>query len=244
MSLPEIVAWKVESLRLSMFFSTPVSAQNQNWWKHFTGSDPETTLNKLQLGEYMENGPLLGGQGELKVGIDRVDWAVSFPMADMPNAPSPKALKALLLEWIEGIRNWLAAINLSPHRIGLGVFANCPVKKEDEANSIISDYFRFVDLRLGGRFIDASMQINEPKPSMLVENLVINRILRLEVLNRQIVTVGPSGMPAPIEDTVVRARVDINTSPAWQSSFAPDSVISLFEEIGQHVETLLSKGFE
>jgi len=243
MSLPELLAWRVEALRLTVFFSEPVNAQNKLWGKSFAGVEPESIISKPQTGEYTEQGSFREGQFELKVAFNRVDWSLSFPFSDLPNSPKPAAIGEMLEAWLEGVSNWLSILDVKPIRLALGCVAHVPVENEVKANLVVSNYFPFLNLGPDSKFIDASVQINLPYPSSVIKGLDINRIAKLEVATRQIVTIGPAGMPATQTDTVVRAHVDLNTSPNWRSVFDIESCGPVIDEMGPHVQALLYKGF-
>ncbi|NNA50658.1 hypothetical protein [Pseudomonas lactis] len=243
MSLPELLAWRVEALRLTVFFSEPVNAQNRNWGKSFTGGDPESIVSKPQTGEYTEQGSFHDGQFELKVAFNRVDWSVSFPFSELPNAPKPAEISKMLDDWLVGVSGWLAVLEMKPIRLALGLVAHAPVENVVEANEVISSYFPFVSLAADSNYIDASVQVNSPYPSTVLKGLDVNRVVKFEVATRQIVTIGPAGMPTSQTDTVLRSHLDLNTSPLWKSVFEVESCGPIIHEMKPHVVTLLSKGF-
>jgi hypothetical protein len=226
-----------------VFFSEPVNAQNRNWGKSFTGRDPESIVSKPQTGEYTEQGSFLDGQFELKVAFNRVDWSVSFPFSDLPNAPKPAETSKMLDEWLIGISGWLSILDMKPIRIALGLVAHAPVDSALEANAVISGCFPFVNLTGDSNYIDASVQVNSPYPSKVLKGLDINRVVKFEVATRQIVTIGPAGMPTSQSDTVLRSHLDLNTSPQWKNIFEVDSCGPIVQEMKPHIVMLLSKGF-
>ena len=240
MGLPKLESWHVEGLRFSFFFNVPVNAQQQSWWEIFANGQAEAKVNKPQIGEYSETGIFLGGQCELKVAFNRIDWSVSFPFAGLPHAPSHSDVVVQLSKWLSAASRWLASAELSPQRIALGVGVFVLAKNEEESNSVLQSYLPFVDLA-GKNLIDVAMQVNSPTVSENNDGLMINRLVRFATMKRQLVNVSPAGIPIVETDSVLKCDLDINTSPERLELFDVRSSVAVIEEMVRSAESILTK---
>jgi hypothetical protein len=242
MSLPELVAWRIELLRASLFFDQPIVAQEREYWREVTDKDPEVTINKHQQGEFVQSGSYLGGQCELKIAFNRVDLIVSYPFAGLPGAPEPGEPHALLNEWLEAVLRLLSAVSAGVHRLALGAVGFIPVGDIEQGNKLISEYFPFVCLEKVDGLIDLTISANSPCASEVVSGLTINRILNLSALERQVINLAPVGVPSMDADKVIRAELDVNSSQDVKRFNSPDEARSVATELSDQVRALLVKG--
>lgn len=242
MGLPELDTWRVESLRLTVFFNEPVSASGQGWWRAVTGTEPETIQNRTQVGEYSESGPYLGGQLELKSVFNRLDWLLTYPVASLPNSPAPDPLPQLSRVWVDALSGWLSPIEHKLQRIALGATSFVSVADVPAGNEVISKFLPMLSIGAGDNIVDLLVQVNTPFKSEAVDSLILNCISRWAVMNRQVVTIGPSGMPTVAVDMAVRNEFDLNTAPEGGVLLSQANSGKILYELVESMKTVLTGG--
>ncbi|MBI6794656.1 hypothetical protein [Pseudomonas syringae] len=211
MGLPDLSAWQVEMLRVTVFFSTPVSAVGMNWWQRVTGMEPESTTNRPQAGEYSEVGQYQNGQLELKVAFNRLDFIFSYPFSGMPGAPDPGKMEELSSHLVSSVNKVFPGMELPIVRLAFGVVAHCPIPTIDDGNSILEMMVPFIKFDSSVKTSDVLIQVNNPVGSKVAKEITVNRVSKVGVMTRQTVTVGPGGIPDLQVDRVVRAESDMST---------------------------------
>lgn len=244
MSLPKIKDWHVETLRLTLFGLEPISAVGRGWWKAVTGQEAEATLNKQSSGEYSESGEFFGGQFELKISLNRVDWVLSYPFSDFPGSPRPEDIEQLAAKWLQSFDKWFKLVDFSIARVALGAVGLCKVPDIVSGNRIISDYLHFVHINDTHNISDLMVQVNFPSVFRSVDNLRHNRIVKMGVLERQVITIGPAGFPTAVADTVVRAELDMSSAVRPQGLISAESLKDLSSEMSDALVVILREGVE
>ena len=242
MSLPDIKEWHVETLRLTVFSVEPISGVGRDWWKKVTKLEPETALNRPSAGEYSESGEFLGGQFELKTAFNRVDWSLSFPFTDLPGAPKPEEIHALTFKWLMAFKFWLADLDFSLARVAAGAVFIKKVPSVAVGNALVSDYLHFVNVNDGCEIADLMIQVNSPTDFKAVQGLHHNRIVKLGVLERQMITIGPAGFPNAVTDTVLRCELDMSSPLSHQYAISASNSYELFSEMVHAYLSLLKDG--
>lgn len=242
MSLPEIKEWHVETLRLTIFSLEPINAGGRSWWKSVTGSDPETSTNKPSVGEYSESGEFLGGQFELRANFNRVDWNLSFPFSDMPGTPKPEEIDALTSKWLHVLGAWLKSVDFKVARLAAGAIFIKKIANIPAGNKSISDYLHFVNVKEGCDITDLMVQVNSPAKFEAVPELSHNRIAKMGVLERQLITIGPSGFPTAIVDNVLRFELDMSSSLTHAEPIEHSALSKLFNEMVVAYLSILKDG--
>lgn len=242
MSLPDIKEWHVETLRLTVFSIEPITGVGRDWWKQATKFDPETSVNRPSAGEYFESGEFLGGQFELKTTFNRVDWSLSFPFTDLPGAPKPEDIHALTFKWLMAFKAWLTNLDFNLARIAAGAIFIKKVPDVSAGNHLISDYLHFVNVNDGCELADLMIQVNSPAVFKAVEGMRHNRIVKLGVLERQMITIGPAGFPSAISDTVLRCEFDMSSPLSYQRAICGNESYELFSEMVDSYLSILKDG--
>jgi hypothetical protein len=242
MSLPDIKEWHVETLRLTVFSIEPISGVGREWWKKVTKFDPETAVNRPSAGEYSESGEFLGGQFELKTAFNRVDWNLSFPFTDLPGAPKPEEINALTFKWLMAFKSWLTDLDFSVARVAAGAVFIKKVSTVATGNKLISDYLHFVNVNDGCEIADLMIQVNSPTAFKSISGLRHNRIVKLGVLERQMITIGPAGFPNAVTDTVLRCELDMSSPLSHQYAIPASNSYDLFSEMVSAYLSILKDG--
>lgn len=242
MTLPEIKDWHVETLRFTLFAGLAVQAAGNNWWAAVTGSHPEATMNRSNTAEYSESGEFLGGQFELKVVFNRIDLSLSFPFSDMPGAPSPGDISKLLPAWLEGLNRWLVLVDFPVTRVAAGAVLFKKVDSVVEGNSVLRRYLPFMNLPNPDAVEDILVQINSPSVFSCFPSLRHNRICKIGVLARQMITIGPAGFPTAVIDTVVRNELDMSSAVDNQIPIPTEMLGVMMGEMSDAYLNILREG--
>ncbi len=242
MSLPGIKEWHVETLRLTVFSLEPISAVGRGWWKGVTKLEPETAINRPSAGEYSESGEFLGGQFELRATFNRVDWSLSFPFSDLPGSPKSEDLQGLTAKWLLLLGAWLDGIDFKVARVAAGAVFVKKVESIHSGNSLISDFLHFVNIKDGCDIADLMVQVNSPTYFDSLKSLVHNRIAKVGVLERQLITIGPAGFPTAISDIVFRCELDMSSLLNNADPIPTSSLGKLFKEMVDAYLLILKDG--
>lgn len=226
MALPNLADWRVESLRITVFGSEPISASGKNWWKAVTETDPEAAINRPQSGEFAESGTFLNGQFELKSAFNRLDFLLIFPFAEMPGAPEPQSVIPLLNEFVHAVVRWASVSQFTPSRVALGAVVYKKVQDIPTGNMLISNYVPNFDFSKNPDITDLFIQINTPYVSDTITGAKINNVTKWGVLGQQVFAIGSSGMPQITSEMVVRSEFDLSTAVD-----GPPVDIALFEPL-------------
>jgi len=212
MSLPEIKEWHVETLRLTLFSTEAVNASGRGWWKSVVQVDPESILNRQSAGEYSESGEFLGGQFDMRVVFNRVDWILSYPFSDMPGAPAPGDFSVLVNKWLQLLKSWLDNVEFPVTRIAAGAVLLKKTESGSAGNALLGEYFQILNIGDPDAIADLLLQANSPVMFKSVDGLRHNRISKMAVLDRQMITIGPAGFPTTVVDTVLRNELDMSSA--------------------------------
>ncbi|WP_460156302.1 hypothetical protein [Pseudomonas sp. S2_H10] len=244
MALPETSAWRVESLRFSFFFAEQQDGRSKDWWKGFTGAEPEAAVNKPQMGEYTEAGVYNGGQLELKVAFNRIDWVWSFPFVGMPglqmsqSTPNIDEAIRIMIQQIEG---WLVTAGANCLRIAFGATLLMPVESVREGNVNISAYLPFFNLNPESA-ADVFVQINVPSVTPLVNGLSVNNITKWAVIGGQFMQMMPGGFPQIVTNNLLRCEFDLSTAADRAEVLPQGKLHGLFMEMIDFSKLTLKAG--
>ncbi|TDV54422.1 hypothetical protein EC919_104158 [Pseudomonas graminis] len=241
MALPEISAWRVEVLRFTFFYSEPQSGRGRDWWKALTGIDPETTVNKQQTGEYVESGPYLQGQLDLKVAFNRLDWTLTYPLASMPDYVPPMDLQTSLDTMYDAFKK----ITLDPNviRVAFGAVLLMPVENAHKGNIIFNEYMPFVKVDLDN-VEDLFLQVNFPYVARSYDGMKINNVAKWSVMSGQFMQMAIGGFPQISTNFLVRGEVDLSSAGERQTPLDGESVIPLLDEFVAKTYSIFQEGFK
>jgi hypothetical protein len=242
MTLPEIKDWHVETLRCTLFAGLAVQAAGNNWWAAVTGSHPEATVNRSNTAEYLESGEFLGGQFELKVVFNRIDLSLNFPFSDMPGAPNPGDISSLLPAWIAGVDRWLKVIDFPVTRVATGAVLFKKVGSIAQGNSVLRGYLPFMNIPDPDSVEDVLVQINSPSVFNCLPGMRHNRICKIAVLARQMITMSSSGFPTTVIDTVVRNELDMSSALENNIPIPLENLGSMMGEMSDAYLNILREG--
>ena len=240
--LPELSVWKAEVVRVTVFPEPTPSAEMEGWWSSVTGEPPETRNSQPRLGVIQESGAFLDGVLTLNVTPLRVDWLLSVS-TDPSGSESGLPILGDLTKIVESFCSRLDAwFNLAPpvKRLAFGCVGSQQVAGHKEGYELLGKYLPGVTVDPEGSS-EFLYQINRPRPSTVIDGLIVNRLTKWSAARTQSVSMQlvltpdaegsvVSGVPMG-EFFAVRSELDINTSPKWAKPFAKRQLASILGEL-------------
>ena len=240
--LPELSVWKAEVVRVTVFPEPTPSAEMEGWWSSVTGEPPETRNSQPRLGVIQESGAFLDGVLTLNVTPLRVDWLLSVstsPSESESGLPVLGDLTKIVESFCSRLDAWF---NLAPpvKRLAFGCVGSQQVAGHKEGYELLGKYLPGVTVDPEGSS-EFLYQINRPRPSTVIDGLIVNRLTKWSAARTQSVSMQlvltpdaegsvVSGVPMG-EFFAVRSELDINTSPKWAKPFAKRQLASILGEL-------------
>lgn len=241
MALPDINAWRVETLRFTFFFREVQSGRGTGWWKSLTGQEPDTVTSRPQVGEHIESGAFDDGQLELKVAINRVDWTLNFPFAMLSDAPAGKDVAAQMIKLFGKVLEWKKGLALPVTRVAFGFVGMFPVESIAKGNELLCDFAPYMNFDTATAS-DVMVQINRPEVSNIVPSLNLNYVNKLGVLTGQFMQLAMGGFPQLTFSHVLRLEYDFSTPFDWTEPLPEPAVYDIFETFSNKAIAALTEG--
>jgi len=207
--------WRIESTRLTAFFSMPVNPEESKWWETVTGSPPDRSAYDRTSATFAESGDVLGGALQLVLGVQPLssEWRLAPSAQDTAAArfvgPWPVALPSFnpfMLKWFSGA----PPLN----RLAFGAVLWWEVASAEDGYSRLSE---LLPIKVQADWSDFSLQVNKRSPSHTIESLQLNRLTAWSVGRMGMLTIPIPLGGGSIEDRPVftgcRLSLDINTVP-------------------------------
>ena len=231
-----ISGWGVEQLRATTFHDAdPIMLGRMGLWEEVVGTSP-VSINTQPQERFMSQTGNLGERSLLlAVRPDRVDWILH------PPAPLPREVFPSLGDSAEAIgafnlvvKNWLI-LSSRVLRIAFGSVLMSQVDDVGSGLLQLSEYLPSLrlDPPIGEDFL---YQINRPRMSRTVSNVLINRLAKWSMVQAGSVgiSIGPSASPTLHTTPVQLARrleLDINTATDNVAQCSSEEVCAVFEEL-------------
>ncbi len=241
MALPDSSMLRVEAIRFTFFSDGPINARGKDWWQLVTGSAPETTQSRQQMGEYSESGPFQDGQFELKVSFNRIDMILGFPFAGLPDSVQIQDYDRRLRDFTALVANWINTSSVNIVRIAFGSVLLFPVSDPIVGNKLVSEYLPSFSYDVNS-VTDVFVQMNLPTPSKLVPTLIINELTKIGTLTGQFVQLGVGGFPALTVDHFVRVEFDMSTAADAAVPIDKAIIHDVLSEMIERSGTVLKEG--
>ncbi len=236
-------AWKVETLRLTVFTNTVLDVEPIKWWEGVTGDRSESKTIQPRLNSLHEMGRIKDGLCNLSLEVQpsRIDWVfaayVSQPvLQDFPTfAELPRALDL----FHEVLDKWIAECPPA-QRLAFGMVL---IEGTNDKKSSYEELRRFLPaVKLDAdNSSDFLYQINRKRASKTgIRNLNINRLSKWSAvkLSGMMLQLGTAeGQPAAKilqagkELNGCRVELDINTAPDFEGVLPKESLQPVVKEL-------------
>ena len=231
--------WYTESLRFTLFISSPPLYHVGNYWEEVTGVPPEERKHRPRLQTETEEGEWLTGRLRVESAMTRIDWKL---LAEQEEAdlglPSLGQFSEMQSRFGEKMHEWLGKCPPAS-RIAYGCVLLLPATSQKDANEKLNDLLPSLDLD-SDTVRDLIFRINRRRKSESgLENMEINRISTWMTANvvRAYVEVpseaqgGTQVTQVEPSSTVCRLELDINSIPEYGSEIEKEKLPDLFEEL-------------
>ena len=241
MALPELAGWKTESLRVSFIANEPVTAAGKNWWQAATGSPPEMVATKPNTSEHSESGVFRDGRLEMRVSFNRVDWLYTPIMSPGSTEPFLGLAADTLGSLHDLLNNWLG-IDKTPYvRIAFGPTMLYPVGDIVEGNRVIMAYLPFIQAD-PEKLFDAFFQVNYKGRSIIVNDLVINRLNKFMSVAVQVLNIVGQSIPIIQTSYYCRTELDFSTDAERVQPIPSEQRFDLVGELAAACREMISNG--
>jgi hypothetical protein len=225
--------WLVSAARFTLFV-TPDAEIPPTLWRDVVGVDPEHSSIQRLISTSVDMGPFGEGVLRLQVQPMRVDWSYDAVEAGARGASPPNfgRFPNAIDVFLQLITRWAEAPSFpSVTRIALGVTLIWPTPNRETGYAELAAFIDGVPT-----FPDATefvYQINRPRGSPVITDLVINRLSRWSVGGYVAFTVN-LGLPqqlTPVPQTHVRLELDINTGAEHVGAIPREQVQSVIGDL-------------
>jgi len=240
--------WKVNSLRFTVFPKENFSISD-NWWESLTGSQPNNITNqpKFQLRHY--EGTYESGTFIIETDPVRISLIYTQNVSSQQNFSSFFSLSEyneIINYFVPIIDKWFSLPDCPvAQRIAYGGILLAPVKNKLEGYQKLDSYLPalHIDTQNSADFL---YQINRPRLSKVVPNLLLNRLSKWLLIRFQAsVTQFFAKIPQVNHlnaEYAVNLEFDINTDGDNIGDFSPDKQKELFAELRELCEEIALNG--
>jgi hypothetical protein len=231
--------WSVESLRLTLFSSEPISISDADWSVITGQAEAETRQNvaggKRYIGKF--------GGGQLIVGTvgQRLDIVLSwlppeqqidFMAAGLPLIGGWDAVREV---FVGGTQTWLEGVKSPILRMAFAAVLLSETKSVTDSYQVLGEMLKSVTVDPDG-MREIIFRVNWPENSSVVKELQLNRITNwsaiqvstalLQMTGQEIAATG-----GPPERFAVRLEIDHNTDQANKKPFEREVLVPIYNEL-------------
>lgn len=237
--------WKASNLRITIFPEQPFINEPKSFWPNV----PEMELEKQSMQTKTTESILEGSYKDKKISIIflplRVDLVISAPLQPsqfIDSFPSVGSLEQASDEFNRIVGNWIKQISITKtKRVAFGAETISKILSLEEGYKQISRYLPFTVSTKDSS--DFRLQLNKPKRSKVIKDLMINRLTTWDVVKTNLSlsrTAQPDAIYAYPPLFFCHLILDINTAQEYKGTFTKDESIKIFAELisyGKEIST-------
>lgn len=237
--------WNANTIRLTAFAEANFHI-DKDWWEQVVGEAPETEISQAKTGIRQYEGNFANGKLILIVNQaqTRIDWVYAAPEIQEPltNIPTIGTLSQELSLFLQIMEKWFKSeIKHSFTRLALGLVVYQAIDNRKMGYELlVSQYLRF-NPNLDENTSDFSYQINRKRRSQVVNNMMINRLMKWSVSSIKTIIVAPVQQSLP-ESFAILLELDINSAPEYENGIDPEKATSLLGEYSRLAQEIIEKG--
>lgn len=244
MTIQKETSWKLESLRLTVFLEKPIDPVTSMWWKSVTSQEPETTTNKRQTGEYIDEGVFEEWRLTLitnTLNQNRIDW-IAYPSS--PNLQSFSTIGNYADEskkFFGLFNSWL--LNVCPSALRLAYGAVLLNDEPDKRSSYetLESYLPMIKFDLES-WSEFAFQVNNLTASKVLEGEKLNALSKWNGIKMVHMQLEGSGSP-PHEKHACRLELDLSSPNDNKEPINSKKLSLLYEEMSAITDKYASKGY-
>jgi hypothetical protein len=238
--------WDVELLRFTVFLAPAAQLAPKDLWQKVVGEPPEEIREQLKTGTINLSGMFADDILTLTVRPNRVDWQYQGnpELVSQPGLPVIQNFEGALSRFVELMNRWLSSDSFpTVTRIALGSVLRHEVEDRLEGYRFMQSYVKSVKLE-PETSRDFVYQINRPRGSKVISELVINRLSKwlVGVVRRAEMTIQHPAPKTFDESYNGRIELDINTDAEFTGEFDSLAAINLLQEIGELTREMVREG--
>ena len=243
--------WRPQLLRLTAFTTSTYGAEAVKWWDAVVAEPPESKTEKIKESLVSVEGPCGLYRMVLNCTLNRVDWILAGELkpddeiSEMPSigevAPTLRLFGERLIPWLESAPPTV--------RLAFGSILVIPAANKVEGYKLLQDHVRALAID-AEKSSDLLYQINRPRPSAIINGLIINRLSKWSVALMQRFAAGITGGEKPTFQSATfapalsgcRLELDINTAADNAEPLAQNMIRPLYDELTTLALEIVNKG--
>jgi hypothetical protein len=234
-NLPELTAWKADTLRMTAILSPAAQLPKHSLWEELLGQPPENITSQPRIGVQQEEGAFEGEKLIVTVQPTRIDWI--FTVDNNQTTTISQKITSIgkfvdvLNPFVDLMVRWL---QMSPplQRLAFGATLLLPIDEASAARQQLLAYLPLnpQDFENAQEF---AYQINRPRNSTSdISELIINRLSKWSVISWRTIQLVPKANNYSDESCFTCClEVDINTAPEYQGDLAKEKLPQIFKEL-------------
>lgn len=236
-NLPELTAWKADTLRMTAILSPAAQLPQHSLWEELLGQPPENRTLQPRIGVQQEDGAFEGEKLIVTVQPTRIDWIFTIDNNQATTISqqitSIGQFVAVLNPFVDLMARWL---QMSPPLQRLAFGATLLLLPMEEAPAARQQLLAYLPLN-PQEFENAqefAYQINRPRNSISgISDLTINRLSKWSVIAWKTIQLVPKVNSYSAGESCFTCclEVDINTSPEYQGDLPNEKLPQIFREL-------------
>lgn len=240
----QCMAWGANQLRLTAFPAPTPVIQTPDWWAQATGGPPDQTAHNVKQAIFEASGTFGEGILTLRIQPLRIDWLYTPPMPDgLPAFRETIGPFQTAIDYFGPIvERWFGQEDLPEIvRLAFGSVLLDPVESRQAGYQQLARFIPDVKLDVENSS-DFSYQINRPRRSAVVRDLMLNRLTKWSVGAFQAFVAHGGGVAFADKSFACRLETDINSNPDYGQPLPRAALTELFHEYVGLAFEILEKG--
>lgn len=245
-SPPDPGLWVTATLRFLFFTVEPQNKERREWWREFTGTEPDETSRRK---EQVEEAGLLDPNHRLAVAVDpfKIAWLVApvvdnfTDVVDKPPLLGPFGDEAE--KFLDAVEKWLPKAPLIK-RVAFSGTLLYPAATHDDGYLLLNRFLETVDV--DPQSSDFVYRVNRKTSSKLgAEGLLVNQLMTWAAQKMAAKVVVQTETPEQAvvsEHYFALLELDVNTDHARTAALQPSDLPALCRELVAHATTRTVKG--
>jgi len=223
--------WGANQLRLTAFPDPSAVIRTPDWWAQVTGQPADQTANNVKQSIFEASGAFGDGVLTLRTQPLRIDWLFTPSMSE--DLPAPDAslgpLQTAIDQFGPVADRWFALPD-SPNlvRLAFSTVLLDPVESRQAGYRRLGEFLP--DVRLDEDSSDFSYQINRPRHSAVIRDLMLNGLSKWSVGAVQAFVANEMGIALAERQYRCRVETDVNSTPEFGRPLPRAELGALFRE--------------
>lgn len=233
--------WQAARLRTTTFTPQNGMIDLEKLWQKLLKNSPEEIKNKPNLNFKEVIGDFKTGKLSIQSQGPRVDLFYLPIFAPDSKFPVIGPFEKCIVDFVSISEKLIKLYNFDPLRLAFGGEFFIPAKDKAAGYSTIAKILKN-DVKVDAiNSCDLLFQINKPRKSKVIKDLLINRLSKWAVFQISAVVASPEGMSVQPSNIACHLEIDINTSPETPS-LPRSSLQNIYNELVKLGAEVINKG--